>query len=56
MNSIKTDLESKLNSIQTFNLDLESKMNTILESLNKYNSYYDRKRLKKERKKNLKEE
>ena len=59
MNSIKKfnlDLETKMNSIERFNWDLESKMNTILESLNKFNSYYDRKRLKKERKQNLKEE
>ena len=54
MNSIKKfnlDLETKMNSIERFNWDLESKMNTILESLNKYNSYYDRKLLKKKEKK-----
>ena len=66
MNSIETfnsDLESKMNKIverlDKFNADKEesnSKMNTILESLNNFNSYYDRKRLKKERKQNLKEE
>ena len=63
MNSIETfnsDLESKMNKIverlDKFNADKEESNSKINTSLNKFNSYYDRKRLKKERKQNLKEE
>ena len=60
LNSIKTDLESKMNTIverlDKFNADKEESNSKINTSLNKFNSYYDRKRLKKERKQNLKEE